>query len=159
MRLLNIVFEDIFLTYSHGFRKGRGVITFFAHVPKLGKVDRLIQADIVGSFYHLHDHIRISTCWAHIGQGNDAFCNLIEASDIKELNRKSYAFIEKGIQRVSPWSPVLMNIFNHQHDMLIHILSQNQALNYVIYAGNLVFAIKKGPESERVSQSFQQMFP
>ena len=50
MRLLNIVFEDIFLTYSHGFRKGRGVKTFFAHLPKLGKVDRLIQADIVGCF-------------------------------------------------------------------------------------------------------------
>lgn len=45
------------------------------------------------------------------------------------------------------------------HDMLIHILSQNQAFFYVIYADNLVFAIKKGPESERVSQSFQQMFP
>lgn len=145
--------------YSHGFRKGRGVITFFAHVQKLGKVYRLIQADIVGSFYHIHHHIIISTLRAHIGQGNDAFCNLIEASDIKDKNRKSYAFIEKGIQRVSPLSPVLMNIFLHQHIMLIHIWSQKKEDLYVIYADNLVFAIKKGPESERVSQSFQQMFP
>jgi len=89
---LNIVFEDIFLTYSHGFRKGRGVIPFFAHVPKLGKVDRLIQADIVGSFLNINIHICISTLSAHIGQGNDAFCNMIEASDIKDQNRSSYAF-------------------------------------------------------------------
>ena len=84
---MNIVFEDIFLTYSHGFRKGRGVIPFFAHVQKLEKVDRLIQADIVGYFINIH--ISISTLSAHIGQGNDAFCNLIEASDIKDQNRKS----------------------------------------------------------------------
>lgn len=154
---MNIVFEDIFLTYSHGFRKGRGVIPFFAHVPKLGKVDRLIQADIVGSFYNINIHIFISTLSAHIGQGNDAFCNLIEASDIKDQNRKSYAFIFKGIQRVSPLSPVLFNIFLHQHIMLIHILSQKKEFLVVIYADNFVFAIKKGPESERVSQSFQQM--
>lgn len=90
---MNIVFEDIFLTYSHGFRKGRGVIPFFAHVPKLGKVvDRLIQADIVGSFLNINIHICISTLSAHIGQGNDAFFNLIEASDIKDQNRSSYAF-------------------------------------------------------------------
>jgi hypothetical protein len=31
--------------YSHG--KGGGVIPFFAHIPKLRKVDRLIQADII----------------------------------------------------------------------------------------------------------------
>lgn len=150
---MNIVFKDIFLTYSHGFRKGRGVIPFFAHVPKLGKVDRLIQADIVG----INIHIFISTLNAHIGQGNDAFCNLIEASDIKDQNRKSYAFFFKGIQRVSPLSPVFLNIFLQKHIMLIHILSQKKEFLVVIYADNFVFAIKKGPESERVSQSFQQM--
>lgn len=41
--------------------------------------------------------------------------------------------------------------------MLIHILSQKKEFLVVIYADNFVFAIKKGPESERVSQSFQQM--
>lgn len=108
---------------SRGRRKGRGVIPFFAHVQKLGKVDRLIQADIVGYFININIHIFISTLNAHIGQGNDAFCNLIEASDIKDQNRKSYAFIFKGIQRVSPLSPVLLNIFLQKHIMLIHILS------------------------------------
>jgi hypothetical protein len=58
----------------------------------LGKVDRLIQADIVGSFLNINIHICISTLSAHIGQGNDAFCNMIEASDIKDQNRSSYAF-------------------------------------------------------------------
>jgi hypothetical protein len=68
----------------------------------LGKVDRLIQADIVGSFLNINIHICISTLSAHIsfltmlsahiGQGNDAFCNLIEASDMKDQNRSSYAF-------------------------------------------------------------------
>lgn len=121
---------------------------------KLGKVDRLIQADIVGYFMNINIHIFISTLSAHIGQGNDAFCNLIEASD---QNRKSYAFFFKGIQRVSPLSPVLLNIFLQKHIMLIHILSQKKEFIVVIYADNFVFAIKKGPESERVSQSFQQM--
>jgi len=101
--------------------------------------------------------IFISTLSAHIGQGNDAFCNLIEASDIKDQNRKSYAFIFKGIQRVSPLSPILKNIFLQKHIMLIHIFSQKKEFLFVIYADNFVFAIKKGPESERVSQSFQQM--
>jgi hypothetical protein len=41
--------------------------------------------------------------------------------------------------------------------MLIHIFSQKKEFLVVIYADNFVFAIKKGPESERVSQSFQQM--
>jgi hypothetical protein len=123
----------------------------------LGKVDRLIQADIVGYFNNINIMIFILTLSAHIGQGNDAFCNLIEASDIKDQNRKSYAFIFKGIQRVSPLSPILLNIFLQKHIMLIHILSQKKEFLVVIYADNFVFAIKKGPESERVSQSFQQM--
>jgi len=92
----------------------------------LGKVDRLIQADIVGYFNNINIIIFISTLSAHIGQGNDAFCNLIEASDIKDQNRKSYAFIFKGIQRVSPLSPILLNIFLQKHIMLIHILSQKK---------------------------------
>jgi hypothetical protein len=41
--------------------KGRGVIPFFAHVPKLRKVDRLIQADIVGSLLN----ININICFQH----------------------------------------------------------------------------------------------
>lgn len=152
---MNIVFEDIFLTYSHGFRKGRGVIPFFAHVPKLGKVDRLIQADIVGYFNNINIIIFISTLSAHIGQGNDAFCNLIEASDIKDQNRKvMHSFLK---EYSGPLSPILFNIFLQKHIMLIHILSQKKEFLVVIYADNFIFAIKKGPESERVSQSFQQM--
>jgi hypothetical protein len=73
------------------------------------------------------------------------------------IEKVSYAFIFKGIQRVSPLSPVLLNIFLQKHIMLIHILSQKKEFLVVIYADNFVFAIKKGPESERVSQSFQQM--
>ncbi|PVH32257.1 hypothetical protein PAHAL_9G354900 [Panicum hallii] len=41
--------------------------------------------------------------------------------------------------------------------MFIHILIQKKEFLVVIYVDNFVFAIKKGPESERVSQSFQQM--
>ena len=51
-------------------------------------VDRLIQADIVGYFNNINIIIFISTLSAHIGQGNDTFCNLIEASDIKDQNWK-----------------------------------------------------------------------
>lgn len=38
--LLNIIFEDIFVPQSHGFRQGRGSISFFLQVQGWGSVDR-----------------------------------------------------------------------------------------------------------------------
>lgn len=44
---LNRVYEDVFLTNSHGFRKGGGPMTFFAHVDSWGTVDRFIKAVVL----------------------------------------------------------------------------------------------------------------
>lgn len=141
-----------------GFEKGEESSPFslmFKNWERLIDSFKQISLVVLRIFFF---HIPIFTLRAHIGQGNDAFCNLIEATDIKDKNRKSYAFIEKGIQRGSPLSPVLMNIFLHKQIMFFHIFSQKKEFWYVRYADDLLFAIKKGPESERVSQSFQQMF-
>ncbi|KAK9081440.1 hypothetical protein Sjap_026632 [Stephania japonica] len=70
-QLLNIVFEDIFLTQSHGFRKGRGPITFFAHVQSWGEVDRLIKADIVGCFDNIEHALLNSRVRLNIGNHNE----------------------------------------------------------------------------------------
>jgi retron-type reverse transcriptase len=70
-QLLNIVFEDIFLTQSHGFRKGRGPITFFAHVQSWGEVDRLIKADIVGCFDNIDHALLNSRVRLNIGNHNE----------------------------------------------------------------------------------------
>lgn len=50
--LYNIVFEDLFLHQSHGFRKGRGLLLSlcFMEVQSWGRVDRLMLSDIVKCF-------------------------------------------------------------------------------------------------------------
>lgn len=53
--LLNVIFEDVFLHQSHGFRKGRGLFTFYLSVYSRGPVDRLIKSDIVKCFDNI-DH-------------------------------------------------------------------------------------------------------
>ena len=48
--LLNIVFESTFLPCSHGFRPGKGPLTFMTCVENWRDVDRLIKADVVACF-------------------------------------------------------------------------------------------------------------
>ncbi|KAM1859816.1 hypothetical protein ACFX13_012066 [Malus domestica] len=104
--LLNIVYEDVLLTHSHGFRKGRRPITFFAHVDSWGTVDRFFKADIG-----------------------------------------------------SPLYLVLMNSFLHQLDVKVQdFMSKEARIRYVRYADDILFAIKKGANSETVSQGFKQFF-
>lgn len=53
--LLNVIFENIFQTFYHGFRKEKGALTFFAHIEGWEKIFQLIKADIVGCFDNI-DH-------------------------------------------------------------------------------------------------------
>lgn len=75
--LLNIVYEDVFLTNSHGFRKGRGPITFFAHVDSWGTVDRFIKADIVGCFDNIDHTLLNRRIGLDMGESSEGFCNSI----------------------------------------------------------------------------------
>lgn len=75
--LLNIVYEDVFLTNSHGFRKGGGPITFFAHVDSWGTVDRFIKADIVGCFDNIDHTLLNRRIGLDMGESSEGFCNSI----------------------------------------------------------------------------------
>lgn len=95
------------MTYSHGFRKGRGALTLFAHVESWGKIDRLIKADIVSCEDNIDHALLNSTIGLHIGQGNDAFCNIIAAflrTEIRDKEGKEYGSCVKGIPQ--GWSTI-----------------------------------------------------
>lgn len=78
-------FRIYFLPFSHGFRKERGALTFFAHVEGWGKIDRLIKADIVGCFDNMDHALLNSMVELHIGEGNPSICNLISAFFFKQI--------------------------------------------------------------------------
>lgn len=73
--LLNLVYKDIFLDTSHGFRKGRGPITFFQELHSWGQMDRLIKSDIVKCFDNINHDLLISFVSSDLGQGNSDFCD------------------------------------------------------------------------------------
>jgi retron-type reverse transcriptase len=75
--LFNIVYEDVLLTHSHGFWKGRGPITFFAHVDSWGTVDRFLKADIVGCFDNIDHTLLNRRIGLDMGESSEGFCNSI----------------------------------------------------------------------------------
>jgi len=75
--LHNIVYEDVLLTHSHGFWKGRGPITFFAHVDSWGTVDRFLKADIVGCFDNIDHTLLNRRIGLDMGESSEGFCNSI----------------------------------------------------------------------------------
>lgn len=72
-----IVYEDVLLTHSHGFWKGRGPITFFAHVDSWGTVDRFLKADIVGCFDNIDHTLLNRRIGLDMGESSEGFCNSI----------------------------------------------------------------------------------
>lgn len=66
--LLNQICEDFFLSNSHGFRKGRGTITFFVDVSSWGPVDRLIKSDIVKCFDNIDHDLLIQVLQSYLGE-------------------------------------------------------------------------------------------
>lgn len=76
-QLLKIVFDDLFVPQSHGFRKGRGPITFFLEFQSWGRVDRLKQSDVVKCFDNIDHGLLISALQSDLGEENLAFLDLI----------------------------------------------------------------------------------
>jgi RNA-directed DNA polymerase len=73
--LLNIIYGEIFMSYSHGFRPGRGAITFFSQVKGWGPVERLCKVDIVGCFDNLDHGLLKDEIRAYIGEENEPIIN------------------------------------------------------------------------------------
>lgn len=158
--LLNIIFEDLFLSQSHGFRKGRGPITFFIKIRSWNRVDKLMKSDIVKSFDNIDHGLLISILQSHLGEENASFCDLISAflkTQILDKKGNDYSNYMKGIPQGSSLSPVLMNIFMHQLDMNLHYFMQTEeSLGYARYADDMIFAINN--EFGRSISEIQELF-
>ena len=97
--LIYYVFEDIFLLHSHGFRKGRGPITFFLQVQNWGPVDILVKSDIVGCFDNINHRLLAEVIQSYIGEGNPIVCSLLASFLTKKIVDKEgndYSFQTKG---------------------------------------------------------------
>lgn len=63
------------MSYSHGFRPGRGAITFFSQVKGWGPVEKLCKVDIVGCFDNLDHGLLKDEIRAYIGEENEPIIN------------------------------------------------------------------------------------
>lgn len=152
--LLNLVYENVFLDTSHGFRKGRGPITFFSDLHKWGQLDRLIKTDIVKCFDNINHDQLVSFLLSDLGQENSAFCDLISdflKTEILDRKGNAYSNKDRGIPQGSSLSPVLMNIYLHRVDQAIsRFMETERTLRYARYADDMIFGLLRSDDSEAV---------
>lgn len=152
--LLNLVYENVFLDTSHGFRKGRGPITFFSDLHKWGQLDRLIKTDIVKCFDNINHDQLVSFLLSDLGQENSAFCDLISdflKTEILDRKGNAYSNKDRGIPQGSSLSPVLMNIYLHRVDQAIsRFMETERTLRYARYADDMIFGFLRSDDSEAV---------
>lgn len=160
--LLNQTYGDIFLATSHGFRKGRGPITFFSEFHKWGPLDRLIKSDVVKCFDNIDHELLISFLASDLGPENLPLCDLINGflkTEIKDKQGNDYSNKEKGIPQGSSLSPVLMNVFLHRIDKDISKLMEVEGnLRYIRYADDMIFGFTRGTDSEGTYRRFRGEF-
>lgn len=77
--LLNLVFEESFVPKSHGFKLGRGSISFFLQVQEWGSVDRLIKSDVLACFDTIDHKLLINEIQSCLSEENSNIFNLIIA--------------------------------------------------------------------------------
>jgi retron-type reverse transcriptase len=160
--LLNLVYKDIFLDASHGFRRGRGPITFFSELHSWGQLDRLIKSDIVKCFDNINHDQLISFLLSDLGQENSGFCDLISdflKTEILDRKGNDYSNKERGIPQGSSLSPVLMNAYLHRVDKKVsRFMETEPTLRYARYADDMIFGILKRADSEAVYKRFSTSF-
>lgn len=160
--LLNKTYGSIFLGTSHGFRKGRGPITFFSEFHKWGPLDRLVKSDVVKCFDNIDHELLTSFLVSDLGQGNQPLCDLINGflkTEIRDKQGNDYSNKERGIPQGSSLSPVLMNIFLHRIDKDISKLMEIEgSLRYARYADDMIFGFTRGPDSEGAYRRFRIVF-
>lgn len=160
--LLNLVYKDIFLDTSHGFRRGRGPITFFSELHSWGQVDRLIKSDIVKCFDNINHDLLISFLLSDLGQENSAFCDLISdflKTEMIDRKGNDYSNKDKGIPQGSSLSPVLMNACLHRVDKEVsRFMETETTFRYARYADDMIFGFLKCADSEAVYKRFRTSF-
>lgn len=160
--LLNLVYKDIFLDTSHGFRKGRGPITFFQELHSWGQMDRLIKSDIVKCFDNINHDLLISFVSSDLGQGNSDFCDLISdflKTETLDWKGNDYSNKDKGIPQGSSLSPVLMNSCLHRLDKEVsRFMETETTLRYARYADDMIFGFLKSDDSEAVYKRFRTCY-
>jgi len=131
-------------------------LTFFLQVERWGLVDRLVKSDILGCFDNINHRLLIEVLQS-VRSENQGFCDLISAFQKTPIfDNEGNVIIHsrlRAYRKVAPLSPVLMNIFLHQHDVTTAFMNQEKSLYYVRYADDMIFAIKR---EEKRKQNFQK---
>lgn len=143
---LNLAYQNRFLGLSHGFRKGRGSLTFFSDLHSWGRLNRIIKADVVKCFDNINHDLLISFLITDLGAVNQNFIELILSfmkCQIRDQEQKDYTNTKKGIPQGSSLSPVLMNIYLHRLDLIMErLMSQESNLKYIRYADDMIIGFQ-----------------
>lgn len=161
--LLDIILDNMFSPHSHGFRKRRGLPTFFKDMDNWDPMDLLIKADIVKCFDNIDHQLLLSALHDHLGEANRPFVNLI-SNFIKtkiwdDKKKEDCSHKTQGLPQGCSPSPVLANFFLNKLDNTIkEKLGKEGRSEYIRYADDLLIAIKRRVHSNREYRRFRQVF-
>lgn len=118
--ILTELFESIFLPSSHGFRPKRGTRTCYWDILGLSNIHYCVDADIVSCFDEIpHERLLDYIDTIIDDERLRALISFFLKADIVDKKGTNYGGKEKGIPQGSPTSPILMNIYLHQLDVLV----------------------------------------
>ena len=124
--VLEIIFEPIFLDYSHGFRPGKSCHSALKEVSKWNGITWVIEGDIKGFFDNVDHHIleRLLCTQIEDQQFIDLYWKLVRAGYVE----RGFSFENKiGVPQGSIVSPILSNIYLHEFDKFMHDLINRES--------------------------------